>query len=316
MSASPSKLKESGLTETTSVRPPKSNNQSPSKTSPTLSEILRDHARLFGKKPLVSPDRSTMSESDLGSTVVRRSNSISQEDDGGTESTGTDQAESSVSLSIDSSNLSPTVSQMIKEKNVSYRSTSISKRAFIQGNQTESILNDPEENQAVAESNGSVSPTVSEMMLNPWKEQSANKSISDGRIYNSKEGTKNRLSPNEARNVTVKLNQDSRYYHVVSTWGLTPVRSKFKKLHIYDTPQKKREYVSKELEEKIMKNRHEISPIIQQHLNGKLSSARKTKTARNIFGLSSKIRAFRKGKVKIPSFSQKGFCILHCFAFT
>ena len=315
MSASPSKLKESGLTETTSVRPPKSNNPSPSKTSPTLSEILRDHARLFGKKPLVSPDRSTMSESDLGSIFVGRSNFISQEENGGTESACTDQAESSVSLSIDSSNLSPTVSQMIKEKNVSYRSTSISKRAFIQSNQTESILTDPEENRDVVESNGPVSPTVSEMMLNPRKEQSANTSIGDGRIYNSKEGTKNRLSPNEARNVTVKLNQDSRYCHVVSTWGLTPVRSKFKKLHIYDTPQKKREYVSKDLAEKIVKNRHEISPIIQQHLNGKLSTAR-TKTAINIFGSSSKIRAFRKGKVKIPSFGQKGFCILNSFAFT
>ena len=104
MSASPSKLKESGLTETTSLRPPKSNNPSPSKTSPTLSEILRDHARLFGKKPLISPDRSTMSESDLGSIFVGRSNSISQEENGGTESACTDQAESSVSLSIDSSN--------------------------------------------------------------------------------------------------------------------------------------------------------------------------------------------------------------------
>ena len=292
MSASPAKSKESrsSLPGTTPVTPSKRNNPSPSKTSPTLSEVLRDHARLFGKKPI---NPSTMSESDLGSVVVGPSNSVSQEENEGTESTGTDPTESIASLSIDSSNLSPTVSQIIREKNVPHRSTSISKSAFIQGSQNEGISNGPKENQGVAESDDS----VSQIMLKPRKEHSAKRSTSDGRIYNSQEGSKNRLSVNEARNITVKLNESFKYSHVVSTGVLTPLRSKFKKLHIYETPQKKREYVSKDLGKKIKKNRHEISPIIQQHLNGKLSSARNTKTARNIFGSSSKIRSFRIGKV-------------------
>ena len=139
--------------------------------------------------------------------------------------------------------------------------------------------------------------SLSQIMLKPRKEQSANRSTSVGRIYNSKEGSKIRLSANEARNITVKLSESFKYSHVVSTGILTPLRSKFKKLRIYETPQKKREYISEDLGEKIKKNRHEISPVIQQHLNGKLPSARNTKTARNIFGSSSQIRSFTMGKV-------------------
>ena len=251
---------------------------SPSKVPPTVTEVLRDHARLFGKQPLVSPDRSATSESDAGSIVV--------------ESTG---HESTASCSVDSLELSPLVSPMMQ----SSRSRRPSTISLLYDNLNES--NESDETPGRVSSDGSLSPTVSDLMRISREKQASSRS----RDQRSPEGTtKNGLLPTDLRNITLRLNENFKFSHAVPKSRVTPVRSKLEKLHIRATPQEKHGHSSKNIGEEIKKNLHEISPIIQQHLNGtKPSAKRESKVARNIFGSSrrpGKYCIFRISRVYNP----------------
>ena len=277
-----------------SVTPPKSKNSSPLSGSPTVSEIMRSHAQLFGKEPLVSPLHSTSCESDVECDEIGPIDSASQQGVADTESVCTDKTENSHNVDSLSSGMSQ---EMNQSRDCHQRTDTVDiiffgKRSSLSSPHRNSNVNQCNE---MRESDSSLSPTVSQIMRNPGKIKSLHRSVDEGTSVHSQ--TKGRSKRN-----TVTVNRGFKKLRSLTSGVLTPITSELSNLHIKDTPRKQQKSNNTDIisiGEDVTKNRHEISPLIQEHLNGKSHpGSRKSKVVRNIFGASgTRTRRLSNGEI-------------------
>ena len=267
--------------DTLLVTPPKSKNTSPLSVSPAVSEIMRNHARLFGKEPLLSPLHKSPCESDEESEIGPL-DSISQQGVADSESVCTDRTENFMS---DSFSLLPVKTQEMRERIESPTHKTDNIDSIFDGRS--SVQNNPHLDSGISqcnemvESDSSLSPTMSQMMRNPSKIKSINRSMNGGMPDQLT------IKARSKTNGTVTLYRGIKKFLSASSAILSPIRSELNKLHIYDTPQKKQRPRNTDIidvGDDITKNRHEISPLIQEHLSAKhLPNNRKSRAVRNIF---------------------------------